>query len=152
VIKLELIKSHYDGILISTMSIIELTITLPVSEYPIAGIFNVVDEEPEPDIVKPELELVLPDRSISTRANSLLVAVTPIKEFQSAKCKLIEAELEAVRVPPAIVLFDSEINTLIAESSDEVTVSPPKAFLDPLIWIIITEFYPPVIVTPAKTL
>jgi hypothetical protein len=66
----------------------------------------VVDEEPEPVIVKPELELVLPDSSISTRANSVLVAVTPVNEFQSAKCKIIEAELEAVRVPPAMVLFD----------------------------------------------
>jgi hypothetical protein len=112
----------------------------------------VVQEEPDPVIVKPELVLVLPDRSISTRANSVLVAVTPVKEFHSAKCKLIKAESEAVRVPPAMVLFESKIITLIADLSDAVAVTPPTAFLDPLIWIIIIEFYPPVTVTPAKTL
>jgi hypothetical protein len=48
----------------NVLSAIMLTTVLPTSEYPIAGICMVVNDSPEPVIVRPEIEFEVPETLI----------------------------------------------------------------------------------------
>ena len=76
----------------------------------------------------------------------------PVKVSQSFMFTLITELPVDVKVPPEIVLLPAVISRSDAELSEVVIVTPPTAFWDPLIVMVIIELAEAVIVIPARTL